>query len=68
MKVLTASTTTKNKLEGTYLNGASLRFIQDANGKWVVNTSVIDDPNFIEIKDKLQALAVIDFVQPVSNL
>lgn len=61
MKVLVATLKQKKELEGTYLNGSVLEFILDSNGKYVCNIAVIDDADFIEIKDKLIALPQIDF-------
>jgi hypothetical protein len=61
MKVISATLKQKKELEGTYLNGSILEFILDSNGKYVCNIAVIDDADFIEIKDKLIALPLIDF-------
>ena len=61
MKVLVATLKQKKELEGTYLNGSVLEFILDSNSKYVCNVSVIEDEDFIEIKDKLIALPQIDF-------
>lgn len=61
MKVLKATNTQKKELEGTYLNGSVLEFILDSNGKYVCNIAIIEDADFIEIKDKLIALPQIDF-------
>ena len=61
MKVISATFTQKEELEGTYLNGSVLEFILDSNGKYVCNIAVIEDEDFIEIKDKLIALPQIDF-------
>ena len=61
MKVLVATLKQKKELEGTYLNGSVLEFILDSNGKYVCNIAVIEDADFIEIKDKLIALPQIDF-------
>jgi hypothetical protein len=61
MKVISATLKQKKELEGTYLNGSILEFILDSNGKYVCNIAVIDDADFIEIKDKLIALPQIDF-------
>jgi hypothetical protein len=60
MKVLKATATKKNSLEGIY-NNVELKFIQDINDNWVVNDSVLTDDNFIEIRDQLNALPLIDF-------
>ena len=62
MKVLKATLKQKKTLEGTYLNGAVLQFIQDENNNWVVNKSVLVDPNFTEINRQLSELEEIDFV------
>jgi len=61
MKVLKATTTKKNQLQGIYNNGAYLQFIQDANNNWVVNDAVLLDNNFEEIKEQLEELPIIDF-------
>jgi hypothetical protein len=61
MKVIVATLKQKKELEGTYLNGSILEFILDANGKYVCNIAVIEDLDFIDIKDKLIALPQIDF-------
>ena len=61
MKVITATLTQKKELEGTYKNGSILEFILDSNGKYVCNIAVIDDEDFIDIKDKLIALPQIDY-------
>ena len=60
MKVLKATVTKKNSLEGIY-NSVELKFIQDINNNWVVNDSVLNDDNFIEIREQLQDLPLIDF-------
>lgn len=61
MKVISATIKQKNELVGTYLNGSVLEFILDSNNKYVCNIAVIEDEDFIEIKDKLIALPQIDF-------
>lgn len=61
MTVLVATLKQKKELEGTYLNGSVLEFILDSNGKYVCNIAVIEDADFIDIKDKLIALPQIDF-------
>lgn len=61
MKVISATLKQKKELEGTYLNGSVLEFILDSNGKYVCNIAVIEDEDFIGIKDKLIALPQIDF-------
>jgi hypothetical protein len=61
MKVLLATLEQKNALEGNYLNGSLFQFIEDANGNWVVNKSVLFDPNFTEIHSQLSELEEIDF-------
>jgi hypothetical protein len=62
MKVLKATLYKKNKLEGIYKNGSVLQFIKDANNNYVVNDAVLFDPDFIEIKDQLELLPLIDYV------
>jgi hypothetical protein len=61
MKVIVATLKQKKELEGTYKNGSILEFILDSNGKYVCNIAVIEDLDFIDIKDKLIALPQIDY-------
>ena len=68
MKVLKATLAQKIALEGIYLNGAELKFIQDLNNNWVVNDSVINDNDFNEIKEQLQSLPLIDYNPKIVNI
>lgn len=61
MEVLKATTKQKNDLSGTYLNGHVLQFIQDADGSWVCGVGNVDNPNFAEIKSKLESLPRIPY-------
>jgi hypothetical protein len=60
MIVLKATATQKKNLEGIY-EQAELRFVQDANGNWVVNDAVLIDNNFIEIRTQLEKLQKINY-------
>ena len=62
MKVLKATLKQKNALEGFYEEGYELRFIEDANGNWVVNDKVVNNGHFLAIREQLQALPLIDYV------
>jgi hypothetical protein len=64
MIVLKATETQRKALEGVYLNECELKFIQDFNKNWVVNLSVLEDENFIEIKEQLSKLTQIEYVEP----
>jgi hypothetical protein len=61
MKVLKATFEQKEALNGTYKNGAILQFVEDKNNNWVVNQSVLNDPNFESIHEQLSTLLLIDF-------
>jgi len=62
MKVLKATLKQKNALEGFYEEGYELKFIEDANGNWVVNDKVVNNGHFLSIREQLQALPLIDYV------
>ena len=62
MKVLKATLKQKTVLEGFYEDGYELRFIEDANGNWVVNDKVVTNGHFLSIREQLQALPLIDYV------
>lgn len=62
MKVIKATLKQKTALEGFYEDGYELRFIEDANGNWVVNDKVVTNGHFLSIREQLQALPLIDYV------
>jgi hypothetical protein len=61
MKVFKATTKQYNRLNGYQKGNNLLQFFQDANDNWIINTEVIDDPAFAEIKQELNALPKINF-------
>jgi hypothetical protein len=67
MKVLKATKTQYNSLNG-YENGLSkLEFAKDINDNWIVGLEVLDDENFAEIKEQLSKLTQIEFIEPIIN-
>jgi hypothetical protein len=67
MEVLTATSAQKKALEGNYLNNSELKFVFDGNGKYIVGLEILNDDNFIEIREQLLALTKIDYVKPKDN-
>ncbi len=61
MKVLKATLKQKKTLEGTYLNGAVLQFIQDSKDNWVINVNVLTDHSFEAIHADLSNLPQIKY-------
>jgi hypothetical protein len=68
MIVLKATLAQKNALEGTYGNDCVLKFIEDAHGNWVVNTKVIENGQFLEIREQLSALPQIEYSPKQINI
>jgi hypothetical protein len=68
MKVLKATLQQKKELEGTYLNGAVLQFIQDSKDNWVINENVMNDPNFESVKEELSSLPQINYVPKIIEI
>jgi hypothetical protein len=68
MIVLKATLAQKNDLEGVYENDCVLKFIEDANGNWVVNTKVIENGQFLEIREQLSALPQIEYSPKIINI
>jgi hypothetical protein len=68
MKVLKATFEQKKELQGAYKNSAVLQFIEDANGNWVVNENVMNDPNFESVKEELSSLPQINYVPKIIEL
>jgi hypothetical protein len=61
MKVLKATQEQAEKLNGTYLNGSKIQFEKDANNNYVLDKNVLIDDDFIEIRDTLLNLPLIDY-------
>jgi len=66
MIVLKANKSQHNKLNGYSKNNSLISFIKDCNGNYVIGLNVLDDPNFIEIKEKLTDLQRIKF-EPIKE-
>jgi len=65
MKVLKATKTQYNSLNG-YENGLSrLEFAKDVNDNWIVGLEVLSDNNFAEIQEQLSKLTQIEYVEPI---
>jgi hypothetical protein len=61
IKVLLATQAQKESLEGFYEQGYELKFVEDANGDWVVNDKVVTNGHFLSIRKQLEALPIINF-------
>ena len=61
MIVLKATQEQKEALEGVYEHNEELRFVEDANGNWVVNITVLSNGDFLSIRPQLEALPQIEF-------
>lgn len=65
MNVLKATDEQKQQLEGFYENGAYLQFIKDAFDNNIINEAVLYDDSFLSIRDILQSLPIIEFIDIV---
>jgi hypothetical protein len=64
MKVLKATKTQYNSLNG-YENGLSkLEFAKDINDNWIVGIEVLNDKNFEAIHPQLNELTQIEYIEP----
>ena len=59
MEALKATEQQKQQLEGKYLNGYRLSFIEDAHGNWITGIGVLTSPSFAPIHDELSKLEII---------
>ena len=59
MEVRKATEQQKQQLEGEYLNGYRLTFIEDADGNWITGIGVLTNPNFAPIHEDLSKLEKI---------
>jgi len=67
MKVLKATQEQAEKLNGNYLNGSQIQFEKDKNGNFVVTENVLKDDDFIEIRDTLLNLPLVDYEPIITN-
>jgi hypothetical protein len=67
MNVLSATQQQADKLNGSYLNESILQFEKDANGNFVVNTNVLTDNDFIQIRSILLNLPLIEYKPIIYN-
>jgi hypothetical protein len=61
MKVLKATQNQYNLLNGFSNKNHVLKFEKDANDNWIVGTAVLENDNFLEIKEQLTKLFLIDY-------
>lgn len=66
--VLKATEQQKQDLEGNYNNGNIIRFIQDADGNWIIGENTLTDPNFAEVHDQLNELEKIEYKPKKINI
>ena len=66
MNVLKATDEQKQQLEGFYANGAYLQFVKDAYNNNVVNEAALYDDNFLSIRNILQSLPIIEYVENIN--
>lgn len=50
-----------NALNGYFNNCYKLEFAKDGSDRWIVGLEVLDDYNFVEIHDQLNALERIEY-------
>jgi hypothetical protein len=61
MIVLHPNTKQYNALNGYRHKSSELLFVKDGSGRWIVGLQVLNDPNFAEIHDALNALKRITY-------
>jgi hypothetical protein len=61
MIVLHPNTEQYNALNGYKHNSSELLFVKDGSDRWIVNTQVLADHNFVEIHEQLEQLERIEY-------
>jgi hypothetical protein len=61
MKVLKATQTQYEALNGYTIKASQLLFIKDKFNNWIVGKEVLNDPNFEEIQNELSQLKEINY-------
>jgi hypothetical protein len=67
MKVLKANQTQYSQLNGYEIGVSKLEFVKDGAGNWIVGLEVIDNGNFLDIRNDLLKLQQIEYIQPIVN-
>ena len=61
MIVLTPTTEQYNDLNNYEKNSSKLIFVKDGSDKWIVGLEVLEDENFIDIREQLSELERIEY-------
>jgi hypothetical protein len=67
MLVLKANQTQYNKLNGYEIGVSKLEFVKDGADNWIVGLEVIDNGNFLDIRNELLKLKQIEYIEPIVN-
>jgi hypothetical protein len=67
MKVLKASKTQYNQLNGYEIGVSKLEFVKDGANNWIVGLDVIHNGNFLEIREQLLELEEIEYIEITVN-
>jgi hypothetical protein len=67
MKVLNPTQAQYDKWNGYKSNTSEILFVKDGADKWVVGLEVLDDPNFADIRSKLNIIARIEYTPFPAN-
>jgi hypothetical protein len=67
MLVLKANQTQYSKLNGYEIGVSKLEFVKDGEDNWIVGLEVIDNGNFLAIRNDLLKLQQIEYIQPIVN-
>lgn len=67
MKVLKATQSQYDQLNGYEIGVSKLEFVKDGANNWIVGLEVVDNGNFLAIRNELLQLEQIDYIEPLNN-
>ena len=67
MKVLKATQAQYDQLNGYEIGVSKLEFVKDGENNWIVGLEVIDNGNFLDIRNELLELEQIEYIEPLIN-
>ena len=67
MKVLKATQAQYDQLNGYEIGVSKLEFVKDGANNWIVGLEIIDNGNFLEIRDELLKLKQIEYIEPIQE-
>ena len=61
MEVLKANFAQYENLQGFSNGNSHIKFLKDADDNWIIGKEILTDDEFLEIRDQLEQLSIINY-------